>query len=429
MKRGFTCINKYFVLTLLCISCVEQIDLKTETEFESVLVIEATITNEFKQQKVKLSRTFRLEEDIIFEIGASVKLIADENEILFEESEPGIYLSNSEFSAQQNIDYHLEITTSDGKQYGSTVMQLTSETPIGDLYVERGLNENDDEGISIFVDAQDNTGTSKFYRYEYEETYKVIAPLYSPLELTILSNNFPYPQEFLSPFLDANGLNLEELTNFFVDLDLRPEQEQICYNTVVSNHILVTSTEELISDTIDQFRIRFINRNNHIIAHRYSVLVRQFIQSEQAHVFYKTLRDFSGEGNLFSEIQTGFLEGNVFSLADENELVVGYFEVSSVDERRIFFNYSDQFPGEILPPYFVSCSDYFSPVLLEEDFAHNITNSPLIDALTSGMRYYNSNDVETYGSPFGHAPYELVIEECGDCTIYGENNVPDFWED
>lgn len=421
------------LLTLINLGCVEEIDLLTETEFQDALVIEATITNELKQQVIKLSRSYPLEvSGPSPESNATVKVIDGAgNAISFSESESGIYLSNQPFAAQPNIDYRLEITTSNGKSYGSTTMQLTPQTPIGDLYVERGFNENEDEGVSIFVDTYDLSGNTNYYRFEYEETYKIIAPDYSPLELNIQNDDFPYANmngEFLSQFLDANGLNLDELTDFFVTLDFRESQEQICYNSVKSNHILVTSTTDLIEDQLSQYRVRFINRNNYIISHRYSILVRQYIQSKEAHTFYKTLRDFSSEGNLFSQIQTGFLEGNVFSLSNNEELVVGFFEVSYVDEKRVYFNYADLFPGESLPPYYINCDDYYRPILLREDFVHNIIDSPLINALKGGWIFFQEVEDNSF-SPFSYAPYELVLEPCGDCTVLGQNVVPDFWED
>ena len=61
--------------------------------------------------------------------------------------------------------------------------------------------------------------------------------------------------------------------------------------------------------------VRFINRNNYIISHRYSILVRQFVQSNEAFTFYETLNDLSRNESLFSETQPGFLAGNVSSTA------------------------------------------------------------------------------------------------------------------
>ena len=177
-------------ITFICIlflnfSCVEELDLIQETNPESILVIEATITDEFGYQEIKLSRSYALDVDgPQIENNANVKVIGANGEsYTFQQNSEGVYTSLIQFSAQHNVDYHLEITTNEGNQYKSSLMQLTPETPLSDVYAERGFNENEDEGISIFVRTEDVLGSSKFYRYEYEETYKIIAPLYSPSEV------------------------------------------------------------------------------------------------------------------------------------------------------------------------------------------------------------------------------------------------------
>ena len=94
----------------------------------------------------------------------------------------------------------------------------------------------------------------------------------------------------------------------------------------------------------------------------------------------------------------------------------------------MYFNYADLFPGDQLPPYVIECDDFISPILLKEDFVHNIIGSPVMDALNQGFQYYDvTNDTDL--SPFAVMPYLLVQEPCGDCTVLGENVVPDFWED
>ena len=63
-------ITKYIHIRLLLFlgiivttnSCVEELELETEN-FESLLVVEGIITNQAEKQEVKLSRSYRLEED------------------------------------------------------------------------------------------------------------------------------------------------------------------------------------------------------------------------------------------------------------------------------------------------------------------------------------------------------------------------------
>jgi hypothetical protein len=410
---------------ILVTSCVEEIPLETES-FESIIVVEATITDENKHQEVLLSRSFKFNGSPILESNATVQVSDDvSNTYTFTETEPGIYRSEISFSAQDNRNYTLSIITSEGEKYRSSDVQLTQQTSIDDLYAKRNFNENGVEGISINVDSYDATGNSKYYRHEYEETYKIIAPLYSTEEL--ISNGVEFP------ILEADKPNwdtIQDLIDFLVTRRSRPIQEQICYNTVKSNTIIQVNTTNFIEDRLDEYRVKFLSRNDPSIRERYSILVRQFVQSREAFVFYETLNSFSDSENIFYEDQPGFLEGNLFLENDKTENVFGFFEVTSVAEKRIFFNYDDLFPSEALPSYFAECDDFYTPELLveDEDVTHTWIRSPLVDAINNGFQFYEENSEEIF-SPFGPGPFVLVLEPCGDCTFLGNNIIPDFWEE
>lgn len=427
MKFKTDIIKWMCVAFLLCgfyLSCVEEIELKSDGYFESALVVEAILTDELKTHKILLSRSYEISSvSPILEFGAKVSLV-DENGVViyFQEVQPGMYLSEIEFQAMPNIDYELVIILNNGDTIKSEKMQLTHQTQIDELYVQRGFNENNVEGISVFVNSYDEQGSSKYYRFEYEETYKIVAPLYTPLEL--VPNDVQFP--ILNGELDFS--DLEAIIEMLVVQKFRDEQEQICYNTINSNDIIQVNTNVFDEDRLDQFRIRFIGRNNYYIAHRYSILVRQYVQSLEGYTYYNLLNEFSQNENIFSESQTGQIEGNLFTMNEPSKFVIGFFEVSSVDEKRVYFNYSDLFPQAQAPEYYTTCDDFFRPPLLEEDFAHNITNSPLLDYLNSGMQLFD--EVEDFNpSPFENAPFRLVIEPCGDCTYLGKNYPPIWWEE
>ncbi|MEZ4797682.1 MAG: DUF4249 domain-containing protein [Flavobacteriaceae bacterium] len=404
-------------------SCVEEISLETES-FESILVIEATITNENKQQEVLLSRSYMFDSIPVKETNATVRVMDDAaNTYNFTETEPGVYKSQTAFAAQPNRNYNLSVVTSNGQEYGSNQKQLTQPTTIDNLYVERDFNENGIEGVSVYVDSYDPTGNSKYYRHEYEETFKIVAPLYSSEELIPNGIEFPILKDNTPVFLSN-----EELIDWLLTRQFRPEQEQICFKTEKSNTIIQANTTEFLEDKLDKYRVHFINRESTKIRERYSILVRQYVQSREAFVFYETLNNFSGSDSVFSEDHPGFLEGNVFSVQNDEDKVFGFFEVTSVDEKRIFFNYDDLFVNEPLPSYFLSCDEFYSPVLLKEDFAHNWIGSPLVDALNNGYQFYDVNSGSNT-SPFSSAPFRLVLGPCGDCTFLGNNNTPDFWID
>ena len=139
MKATF--ITKFIVFLLLCssmISCTEPYQMKTNT-FEDALVVEATITNELKKQQIKVSRTYRFEENgPTFESGAIVYITDDTgNQYDFSEQN-GIYESNQEFQAIPGKEYQLFIVTDDGKEYTSTVQKLTTINEIQNVISKYG---------------------------------------------------------------------------------------------------------------------------------------------------------------------------------------------------------------------------------------------------------------------------------------------------
>ena len=182
-------------------------------------------------------------------------------------------------------------------------------------------------------------------------------------------------------------------------------------------------TESAIQSGLTRFSVRFLKRDNYIISHRYSILVRQFVQSPEAFAFYKTLNEFSsGSENLFTQIQPGFLNGNVLSEESGDEKVLGFFQVSSVTSERLFFDYVDFFAGEPLPPYVEDCSVESAPTLLPSN-GNPFGVSDLVYAInTQGRKFV---------SPTGDsgAPYNLVSRACGNCNALGSSLVPEFWEE
>ncbi len=395
-KRRFFRLCCILLLGGLVTTCVEPFETEIES-FESILIVDATLTNEQKQQQVLLSRTFRFNEEQLVETGAEVGIVDDQStRFEFIETEPGKYLTPSEFMAVPGRDYQLIIKTAEGNEYASDFRSLTPVLEIDDLYAERTVNGQGVLGITVFADSSDPQGNAKFYRYEYDETYKIIAPRWSPVEIEVLSKNPPEIQ--------------------FVT---KTEETRVCYGSTSSTDIILASSTEFDEDKVTRFPIRFLSKENFLTQSRYSILVRQFVQSPEAFAFYETLKEFSDFESLFSQTQPGFIAGNVFSRTNTNEKVIGFFDVSSVSSKRIFFEHIDFFP-EGPPPPFINACETFSPLFVFMGF------SPLIDALETGFfTYFNVNDDP---EPF-EGPYLLVPKECGDCRVLGSNKVPDFWEE
>lgn len=385
----------FLLLNLIFASCTEEIDFKTET-FESALVVQANLTNETTLKKIVLSRTFAFEDDgPPPESNANVSVTDDLNTIYqFQESAiSGTYFSITAFSATIGRQYTLNITTSDGRTYQSAAVTLKGGTEIGRIYAERTINAQNVDGVSIFLDSYDAANNSKYYRFEYEETYKIVSRYTSDKNFSIGANN----QVVLVP---------------------KTEEETVCYNTAVSNNIALATTSSFGEDRLSRFPIRFLELENPKIGNRYSILVRQYVISREAYTFYETLRNFSGSESLFSQVQPGFITGNIQSTQNSNEKVIGFFEVATVSEKRIFFNYRNLVMDDIPPtPFGGSCEAYRPPI------------SALYSLVVSNaIKYFYTAGADD-PPELGEGPYYVLDSGCIDCRVFGSNIVPDFWEE
>ena len=409
----------FILITLLAFatSCTTSYDY-TSQDFENVIVIEATLTNQLKKQEVKLSRTYKLENKIPeFETGATVT-ISDNigNTYGFDEVNK-IYISANEFKAFPERTYQLNITTKDGKSYSSSNEKLPTENNLEAIVPTVATHEGK-LGVEIRAKSFDPTNTSKFYRYEYDESYKVIAPRWISVEAIA--------EKFAPQFADPPGQ---------ITIKQRTTEAKTCYSNKESNDIIQTSTSNLSEDRVD-FSVRFIPSTDYIIANRYSILVKQYIQNLESFTFYQTLKEMGGNGSLLSQNQPGFFTGNIKSDDNPNEKVIGFFDVSAYSEKRIFFNFSDVFPDKPLPEYPYEC-----PYLTEENTkfytkqycfpdGEFCKGNTLLNSLFTGSIVYYEGYPKTGLVPSdGSVSLTTYPIQCGDCTSFSSNIKPLFWID
>ena len=354
------------------------------------------------------------------ERNAQVRILDEmQNVYNFEENEPGLYRAITPFAAQKGVGYRLVVETRDGTSYSSESESFESESQIEEVYADRDTNDEGDDGIFIYTDSFDSSGESQYYRYEYEETYKIIAPYWTQLDFK-LTNYEPCNPDFSSPLI-------------LYDLEIvqREQEEQTCYNTVSSTNIVQSSSAGFSDSRIERFPVRFIPGSDFILTHRYSILVKQYVQSANAFSYYQSLNDFASSQSVFTDIQPGFLAGNIVVDNNEDKKVLGYFEVTSVSEKRIFFGYRDFYPDAPFPLYIKKCVPFSTP-LEHVSYCFNgpLGGNPCPESLIERMARDNITYLDVNDGSVGitcPGPYVVVERECGDCTALGSNVVPDFW--
>lgn len=401
--------NFFLFVTMLFLfnNCVEEIEFN-DSDFNKLLVVKASLNDEFKKHRVELSRINALNSDEdTFETKAIVTIIENSQKTYsFTELPNGIYESKLPFKASLGNQYSLHIKTLDGEMYKSIPEEIQGINNIDKINAKPDTDTFGAEGLTISVESKSTNNDAKYYKYTYSETYKIIAPYFSTKGLKIISDVYPWKVE-------------EYIHN---------EKREVCYNTIESINLIQTETNSL-SENVAVLPILFIKKEDFKIAHRYSLEVKQHVQSYEAYTYFKTLNKLSNEENVFSQSQQGFLQGNIIPTKNQGNKVVGFFEVNSTSKKRIFFNLN-----EIFPDHFINTRELckvFAPALTTFSFIDRVPIpdtdfSPLIDALKNGYLY---TDKASFGGIDMPGPYTIVKKECGDCRVNGTNIKPNFWID
>ncbi|SFU28045.1 protein of unknown function [Pustulibacterium marinum] len=415
MKLNLYKIISAFIIIMVAVgSCTEPYNAISES-YESLLVVEATITDSIQQHTVLLSRTNAVNSyDRNVESGAEVWVESSTGETFqFSESdEEGTYLSNTEFAAQQGNTYTLHITTSNGRKYVSSEEETPQKTEITNVYPEVATNDIGVEGVKVFADVSGTDGSPVFVKYEYTEQYKIV---------TLVDVPYDYTLENL--VRDTNYEDGTCETDFDLVFTDRTENSSICYSfPTVSNTIIQNNSASYSGTEIPYTEVNFIAKDEYKLRERYSILVRAYSQSYDSYQYYNLVHKMNENDSELSSQQPGYIKGNIHSDEDEDERVFGFFNVWSLSQKRIFFDYTDfGFPQ---PDYFAELISV--EISKGETPCPGPTNNDSIVILRGRNYQLNGLLPGAIGIPGG---YKFVNPACSDCRSRGDNVPPDYWEE
>ncbi len=392
------------ILTIFINGCVEPIEFSSNT-YENNLVVRSILTNEFKKHSIELSRTIPIDSTKLDPVrNASVSIIDNDGITYnFVEEENGIYTSSSQFAALTNKSYALKIRTADGNSFTSSTEKLPSLSEIEEINGAIEPNEDSDTPDFVFrVNSITTPNEGNYYRYEYDETFKIRTNIWSPKKLEVVSDTPPYEFRLVDkvPEIDGTG---------------------ICYENNLSHEIILSETYGLDEDKVINIPVRKIPLDSYRIGLRYSILVKQYVLNKNTYDYYTLLDKFSNPDNVFSQIQVGNVPSNIKADIDPDQnKVLGFFEVSSINKKRIFINRNEITNLSYLNyPVPLSCTDRPNPLIEDRD-----GSSPLLELLEAGWIYQSPPDVPI---PPPGRPYLLARKICGDCSVLGPVSPPDFW--
>lgn len=199
-----------------------------------------------------------------------------------------------------------------------------------------------------------------------------------------------------------------------------------CYRENFSNSLILSNTSGISGNRAFDVPLRFLPVDNLDLTNRYSIEVTQYSINDKSYAYYNKLREFNeSSGSLFDK-QQGIVLGNLTSVSDENEIVLGYFEVSSVTRFRKFYNI-DEFGVEVtsqISGFSQQCkaSDFISTTLDSLSFYN--PDDPIEKRRNAPYRIYLW---EPSPPPYGTSYLRLAA--CVSCTRYGKLEKPTYWID
>jgi hypothetical protein len=348
----------------------------------SYLVVEGVINSGNDSTIIKLSKTVKLNNKTTTNplLSATVTVESDQNANfpLIDAKGTGAY-SSGPLNLPTSQKYRLHIITSGGNDYLSDFVAVNPTPPIDTVGYPVDFK---DSVVNIYVNTHNPANTTRYYRWEYIETWK-----------------------FHSKYESIYVLNSAGTA-----IVLRTPNQQVyqCYNTVPSSNILLTSTAKLAKDVVYQMPIIKIPFNSEKFEYKYSMLLTQYALTPEAYEFYVNMKTNTEQLGSIFDAQPTQLMGNIHNTKNSNEPVIGYITVTNQQSKRIFIT------PDILPPYLVAKYPYDC----ERDSAKGgDVQTTLIDPPLTAIPL----------APFpGGYLYSTPI--CVDCTLRGTTTAPPFWQ-
>lgn len=384
MKTLFSCVM--LVLMLLSGGCKEAYEPEVSFSATNLLVVEGFL-NGSGTTSIKLSRTQGNDsKGNLAERNAAVSIWGNGNrEYPLVESYPGVYMTSASFSVSGK--YLLRIRTSDGKEYASGEVTLLNTPDIDEVSWKRVAT-----GIQTYVNTHDPNNSTRFYRWEYEETWEIVPRYLSYLELV---RKVPAQPMDLFPY-DI--------------IKRRPENElpRSCWQSERSQNIIMASSIKLTDDVIHLAPIAHVPNNSWKLDTRYSILVKQYALSAAGFEYWQNMkRNTEGLGSIFDP-QPSEIRGNISCISDPAEQVVGFFDASTITQLRLFITNWEVDDWR----YYSGCQEV------------SAVNHP--DSLA--VIFPANIPLDSKGDPFGGITgYTGVAPSCVDCRLKGTPVRPDFW--
>ncbi|HYE55188.1 MAG TPA: DUF4249 domain-containing protein [Chitinophagaceae bacterium] len=368
----------FFCSVLILAACRQSYEPPAIKAPNKYLVVEGVMNaNAGERTTIKLSMTRNLLDTFITDpvTSAQVQIEARSGTgYQLQEQAGGTYISDP-LTLNAGETYRLKIRAN-GDEY------LSDYVPVKITPAIDSLNWRQNDDVTIYVSTHDPTNNARYYRWDFTETWQ-------------------YRAEYETILGVQNGLI------FYRDANT---QVYNCWRYADATQIALGTSVKLSEDVINQAPVTQIPKGSPRLGVRYSILVRQYALTEDAHKYWEILKkNTQSLGTLF-DAQPGQLRSNLYKTSDPDEPVIGFASASSVTEKRMFISNGELTNWTSLDPK-PDCQLQFTP--------------------------QDPNNYLIYKYPdTAYAPYYFVTgggialarKACLECTWHGgTNQKPSFW--
>lgn len=367
----------FFLSILLVAACKEPYEHASVSQ-DNLLVVDGYL-NIAGKATIRLTRTVRLADTarIKAESGALVTVESEDSLIKFlltesqESGQKGYY--SADLSLDKNLRYLLKIRTTNGKEYQSEILEVKETPAIDSLGWKR-----DQKGLQLYVNTHDPSNNTRYYRWNYTETWEV---------------NSVYASYFEYLGREKGVVPRED-----------PSSVMYCWGNNTLKELSLGTSNKLSEDVIFEKPLSFIPAASEKLSSRYSIIVSQYALTKEGYEYLLNMKKNSEQLGSVFDPQPSEIDGNIRCISNPEEKVIGFVGAGTVKEKRIFIRNRD------VPQwgFRLSCEEILSPRnpdSLEYYFAAGYV--PTVEVRGEG--------------------YQGVTPVCADCRTRGSNKRPDFW--
>jgi Domain of unknown function (DUF4249) len=361
-----------FLILILAGSCVTEY-MPVVNEQNQLLVVEGLITDQPGADTVRLSKSlpFGRKSEAKPYNGCTVMISDDLGSVFnLKETKPGTYITDSAaFNGKIGRTYTLHISPVNGGNYESIPMEMKPVPPVDSVYYEKTVIKKKEgfyhgiDGCQIYLDTHDPSNNCRFYRWDYSETW-----------------------EFRLPYFVEN---------------------RTCWRSETSDTINIKSTAAFDEARIVRQPVTFVTNVTDRLNRKYSILVNQYSLNEDEFIYWEKIQNLTNNTGGLYDIIPSSISGNMVSVENPSEKVLGYFSVSATTSKRIFIK--DDFDGII-------------------DHYNNCADGTIYSYPPEGL----GESVWILEDHLDHpTPFWIITHNrgCVDCTTRGSNKKPAFWQD